>query len=84
MTVVNTMRKLTIIRLSVVSFYEGLELPFGCILNKVNDIQNILFQYKEKAQFDGITIIETDESDLNGNETESEYILTVYSKIIKC
>ncbi|OPH54965.1 hypothetical protein BC351_30040 [Paenibacillus ferrarius] len=72
------------IRLSIVSFYEGLELPFGCILNKVKDIQNLLIQYKEKAQFDGITIIETDESDLNEDETESEYILTVYSKIIKC
>ncbi|MDR0269415.1 hypothetical protein [Paenibacillus sp.] len=72
------------IRLSVVSFYEGFELPFGCILNKVSDIQDVLFQYKEEAYFDGITIIETDESSLNEEESERDYILTVYSKIISC
>lgn len=72
------------IRLSVVSFYEGLELPFGGILNKVNNIQNVLIQYKEKAQFEGITIIETDELNLNYEETGIDYILTVYSKIINC
>ncbi|PUA36419.1 hypothetical protein C8Z91_23720 [Paenibacillus elgii] len=72
------------IRLSVFSFHNGFELPFGCILNNVNDIQNVLIQYKEKARFDDITIIETDESNLNDDETESDYILTVYSKIISC
>ena len=72
------------IRVSVVSFYEELELPFGCTLNKVNDIQDVLTQYKEKAQFDGITIIDVDESDLHKDEEEYNYILTVYSKIIKC
>lgn len=72
------------IKLSVVSFYEGFELPFGCILNKVSDMQDVLVQYKEKAYFDGITIIETDESILNEKESENDYILTVYSKIIRC
>jgi hypothetical protein len=72
------------IRVSVVSFYEELELPFKCTLNKVNDIQDVLIQYKENAQIDGITIIDVDESDLNEDEEENEYILTVYSKIIKC
>ncbi|WP_079914443.1 hypothetical protein [Paenibacillus sp. 32352] len=72
------------IKLSVVSFYEGFELPFGCILNKVSDMQDVLFQYKEKAYFDGITIIEMDESILNEEELENDYILTVYSKIIRC
>jgi hypothetical protein len=72
------------IRLSVVSYYEGVELPFGCTLNKVSNIENVLIQYKEEAQVDGITIIETDESNLNDDETESDFILTVYSKIINC
>lgn len=66
------------IRLSVVSFYEGLDLPFRCILNKVNNIQGVLIQYQEKAQFDGIT----DELNLNVDETGSDYTLTVYSNII--
>ncbi|MEK8131107.1 hypothetical protein WMW72_24695 [Paenibacillus filicis] len=72
------------IKLSVVSFYEGLVLPFECTLNKVKNIQDVLIQYKEKAQFDGITMIETDESNLNDYETGSDYILTVYSRIITC
>jgi|GEM_PF-5408885 len=72
------------VRLSVVSYYEGLEIPLGCTLNKVCNIQNVLTHYKEEAQFDGITIIETDEPSLNDDETESDYILTVYSKIINC
>lgn len=65
-------------------FYEELELPFRCILTKVNDIQDVLIQYKENAQLDGITIIDVDESDLYEDEEENDYILTVYSKIIKC
>lgn len=72
------------IKLSVVSFYEGLELPFGYCLNKVNDIQDVLIQYKEKAQFDGIAIIEMDEIGLNVDESENDRKLTVYSKIISC
>lgn len=69
------------IKLSVVSFYDDLELPFKCKLHKVHDIYKVLIEYKKKAQFEGVTIIETDESDFI---TDSEYILTVYSKIIKC
>ncbi len=72
------------IRVSIVSFYEELELPFSCILNKVNDTQLVLTQYKEKAYFDGIAINEADESDLNDNEEEYKYILTVYTKTINC
>ncbi|MCK9858948.1 hypothetical protein [Paenibacillus sp. ATY16] len=72
------------IRLSVVSYYEGLELPFGCTLNKGSNIQNVLFQYKEEAQFHGFTIAETEDSNLNDDETERDHILTVYSKIINC
>ncbi|GAA4837590.1 hypothetical protein GCM10023310_13960 [Paenibacillus vulneris] len=53
-------------------------------MNKVSDMQEVLFQYKEKAYFDGITIIETDESILNEEGSENDYILTVYSKIIIC
>ncbi|NIK70250.1 hypothetical protein [Paenibacillus sp. BK720] len=72
------------IRLSVVSYYEGLELPFGGTFNKVSNIQNVLLQYKEEAQFHGFTIAETEDSNLNDDETERDYILTVYSKIINC
>lgn len=72
------------IRVSVISFYKELELPFGCTLNKVNDIQDVLTQYKEKAQFDGVPIINIEESDSHEVEEVQNYILTVYSKIIKC
>ncbi|WP_336771350.1 hypothetical protein [Paenibacillus sp. MMO-58] len=71
-------------RISVFSYYEGLELPFGCTLNKVSNLQNVLIQYKKEAQFDGLTIIGTDESILNDDGTEMNYILNVYSKIITC
>lgn len=44
------------IRLSVVSFYEGLELLFGCILEKVNDISKVLSLYVDEAEFDGVPV----------------------------
>ncbi|MBH5318978.1 hypothetical protein I6N90_14325 [Paenibacillus sp. GSMTC-2017] len=75
------------IRVSVVSFYEGLELPFTCVLNKVNDLKELLGQYKKEAQFEGICINQIDESDSNINnihEIEAEYTLTIYSKMINC
>ncbi|WP_235941350.1 hypothetical protein [Paenibacillus puerhi] len=75
------------IRISIASFYKELELPFVCSLNKVNSLNELLVQYREKAQFNGIAIIEVDETDNNmdnNDEIESHYKLTVYSKIIKC
>ncbi|WP_231891358.1 hypothetical protein [Paenibacillus swuensis] len=44
------------IRVSIVTYYEGLELPFECSLYNVNDIKEVLLQYKDKAHFEGITI----------------------------
>ncbi|MGZ9586523.1 hypothetical protein [Paenibacillus marinisediminis] len=55
------------IRVSVVSYYEGLELPFGCVLNKVDDMKEVFSQYKEKAQFDSISVFETDDFDEGSN-----------------
>ncbi|TXK83449.1 hypothetical protein [Paenibacillus sp. N3.4] len=72
------------IRVSVVSYYEGFELPFGCTLINVNNLQEVLLQYQEKAYFDGITINEVVESEDEANEPESKYKVIVYSKIIKC
>jgi hypothetical protein len=72
------------IRISVISFYKELELPFGCTLNKVYEMQDVLTQYKEKVQFDGIPIINIDKSDSHEDEDVHKYILTVYLKIIKC
>ncbi|CAH1214591.1 hypothetical protein PAECIP111893_03820 [Paenibacillus plantiphilus] len=76
------------IRVSVVSYYEGRELPFECILNKISDMKEVLSQYKVKALFDGITVIESDEfdegNDNNKDEAEDTYMLTIYCNIIDC
>jgi len=77
------------IRFSVVSYYEGVELPFRCSLNKVNDMSEVLSQYVNKTQFDGVTIIELDKADetdkaSSSSESDYGYTLTVYSKKITC
>ncbi|WP_209972604.1 hypothetical protein [Paenibacillus eucommiae] len=72
------------VRLSVVSYYEGMELPFGCILKKVN-LMDLFREYIEKAQFDGIPISEGSEcGGEDVDEKASSYVLNVYSNIIKC
>jgi len=65
------------IRISVVSFHRGLELPFACIFNKANDLNELLIQYKEHVLFDGV-------SNNTIGEIQDHYALTVYSKYIKC
>jgi len=77
------------IRFSVVSYYEGVELPFRCSINKVNDMSGVLSQYVNKTQFDGVTIIELDKADEKDKasssfESDYGYTLTVYSKKITC
>ncbi|WP_409345212.1 hypothetical protein [Paenibacillus sp. MBLB4367] len=73
------------IRVSVVSYYEGVELPFGCVLNMVNDKSEVLSLYVNKADFDGMTIIESDGAEEVSNlESDNGYTLTVYSKKINC
>lgn len=65
------------IRLSVVSFYEGLELPFGCVLEKVNDISKVLSPYLDTAGFES-----SFESGDNDDELNDVYTLRVYSRKI--
>ncbi|MBT2289070.1 hypothetical protein J7E73_07965 [Paenibacillus albidus] len=65
------------IRLSVVSFYEGIELPFGCVLEKVNDISEVLSLYVDNAEFEG-----SFESGNNDYTLNDDYTLRVYSKKI--
>ncbi|WP_240961187.1 hypothetical protein [Aneurinibacillus aneurinilyticus] len=74
------------IRVSVVSYFKGLELPFSCELNKVSDMQNIFKAYVENAQFNGLVITMQEEVTDEGEESEIEqdFCLTVYSKIISC
>lgn len=48
------------IRVSVVSYYEGTDLPFGCALNKVSDMGEVLSLYMKKAKFDGLIITEAE------------------------
>jgi hypothetical protein len=74
------------IRLSIVSYYEGIELPFGCVLNKVNDMSEVLSLFVDKAEFDGMTIIESDGADeVSSLDSDNNgYTLTVYSKKIIC
>ncbi|EGL15228.1 MULTISPECIES: hypothetical protein [unclassified Paenibacillus] len=71
------------IRISVVSYYEGLGLPFGCIVNQVDDRKEVLIQYREKACFDGIPIRDSeDPNSVIDDEEENTYLLTVYARII--
>ncbi len=68
------------LRLSVVSFYEGLELPFTCALDKTNCLAHIMTSYYEELQLDQNVIAK---ADCNVSQMESSYILTVYSKVIR-
>lgn len=74
------------LKVSVVSYYERLDLPFVCNLNKVHDMKEVLSQYKAEAKFDGIAIIESDQLEVDDvlDEAEENYTLTVYSKIFHC
>lgn len=72
------------IRVSVVSYYERVELPFGCALNKVSDIGEVLSLYMEKARFDGLIIMEAEGEVCTPLETNNVDRLTVYLKKIIC
>lgn len=73
------------IRVSVVSYYEDIELPFECLLNKVNDMSEVLRLYVDKAEFAGMAIMESNEAEEVSNpESDNIYTLTVYSKKITC
>lgn len=71
-------------RVSVVSYYEGVELPFRCSLNKVNDMIEVLTPYVDKAQSDGVAAFELAEADeaSPSSEADNVYKLIVYSKKI--
>lgn len=67
------------------SYYEDIELPFECLLNKVNDMSEVLRLYVDKAEFAGMAIIESNEAEEVSNlESDNIYALTVYSKKITC
>lgn len=68
------------IKVSVISHFEGL-LPFGCPLNRVNEMNPMLQEFMENAQFDGLKIVEENKQE---GLSEQDYCLTVYSKIISC
>ncbi|WP_405081742.1 hypothetical protein ACI48J_03720 [Paenibacillus chitinolyticus] len=71
------------IRISAVSYYEGLGLPFGCIVNQIDDRKEVLTQYREKACFDGVPVAESEDLNLAADdEEENTYILTMYARII--
>jgi hypothetical protein len=73
------------IRFSIVSYYEGLELPFTCVLNKVNDMKDVLSEYITKAQLEGISIMEEQTPhEVTNLEPGKPYTLTLYSKKIHC
>ncbi|WPP39706.1 hypothetical protein SK066_13845 [Paenibacillus hunanensis] len=69
------------LRLSVVSFYEGLELPFRCALDKTNCLAQVMTSYYEELQIDQNVMAK---AECNEIKIESSYILTVYSKVIRC
>lgn len=71
------------LRVSVVSFYEGVELPFGCELEKVKDISKVLSQYMDVMQGEEAHEIMSEAAEDNGVESDNNaYTLTVYSKRI--
>lgn len=73
------------IRMSVVSAYEGLELPFGCVLRKVHVMHDVFARYIESVQRDGTTIRLVNEEE-EGSQDQSDHVptLAVYSKKIPC
>ncbi|GGD88831.1 hypothetical protein GCM10010911_54270 [Paenibacillus nasutitermitis] len=61
---------------------QGLELSFKCVLNKVNDMKEVLNPYKGEACFERVTIEKAMD---NGKDKEAgDFVLTLYSKIIRC
>lgn len=74
------------IRVSVVSFYEGTELPFRCVLEKVNDISKVLSQYVDVVKGEEIQdkVSEVTEEVSSEESDNDAYKLMVYSKRIIC
>ncbi|MFE6799578.1 hypothetical protein [Paenibacillus chitinolyticus] len=74
------------IRFSVISYEEGLRLPFACKVNQASDRKEVLLAYREKACFDGLQILQHEEDSGTTNEEEEEtaYTATVYTRIIEC
>lgn len=71
------------LRVSVVSFYEGTELPFRCELEKVKDISKVLSQYVDVMQGEEAHEIVSEATEDNGIESDNNaYTLTVYLKRI--
>ncbi|GGJ23269.1 hypothetical protein [Paenibacillus hunanensis] len=69
------------LRLSVVSFHEDLELPFRCALDKTDYLAQVMTSYYEELQLDQNVIAK---AGCNEIQIESSYLLTVYSKVIRC
>ena len=72
------------LRVSVVSFYEGVELPFGCVLEKVHDISQVLSQYVDVVKIERIEVLETAEEISSPQSDNNKYKLMVYSKRVIC
>lgn len=72
------------LRVSVVSFYEGVELPFGCVLEKVNDISQVLSHYADIVKAESIEVVEAEEEIGSTESDNNDYKLTVYSKRMIC
>ncbi|MCM3745773.1 hypothetical protein M3223_00255 [Paenibacillus pasadenensis] len=73
------------LRVSIISYFDGLELPFGCALNKATDMNEVLSQYVDKAQLDRMINVEPKEAyEAEKIEPDSNYKLTVYLKKIIC
>ncbi len=69
------------LRLSVVSFYEDLELPFRCMLDKVDHLAYVMTSYYEKLQLAQNAMAK---AGCKENQIEGSYTLMVYSKVIRC
>ncbi|MEK4045107.1 hypothetical protein NSU18_15765 [Paenibacillus sp. FSL H8-0048] len=71
-------------RVSVVSFYEGVDLPFGCVLEKVNDISQVLSHYVDIVKAGSIEVSEAEEEMSSPESDNNDYKLMVYSKRMIC
>ncbi|WP_341346600.1 hypothetical protein [Paenibacillus sp. FSL H3-0469] len=72
------------LRVSVVSFYEGIELPFRCVLEKVNDISQVLSHYADIVKAESIEVLEAAEEVSSSESDNNPYKLMVYSKRMIC
>lgn len=71
------------IQVSVVSLYEGKELPFRCVLEKVNHLSKVLLQYVDVVKGEEIHEIVSEAAKDNSVESDNNlYKLMVYSKRI--